>query len=377
MIYLDNAATTYPKPDCVYEALDNANRNMAFNAGRGSYKEAKIVSDMIDETRALVSEILNVSSDRVYFESSATEAMNIIINGLDLGKGDTVYISPFEHNAVVRPLFNLKEKKGINIKILPFDRKTWDIDLQKMNDMFTINKPKACFLTHISNVTGFILPAGTIFAQSKRYNCINVMDCSQSYGIVSFDKENVDFAVFAGHKSLYASFGVAGFINIGNVALSVYKSGGTGSDSLNTEMPLSGFARYEAGSANSVAIAGLHSSLLWLKQGDVYFHEKELTNYLIKKLISINSVRTILPANKDVFGIVSIIIDGYNSADVGSILSEEFDICVRTGYHCAPFVHDFIDSKENGGTVRISIGYFNTRSDIDLLIDAIKNLVNE
>ena len=377
MIYLDNAATTYPKPECVYEALDNANRNMAFNAGRGSYKEAKEVSSLIDETRRMIAELVNSNANQVYFESSATEALNIIINGLDLKEGDTVYISPFEHNAVVRPLYNLKDKIGIKIEILPFDKKTWDIDIQKMNDMFAINKPKACFLTHISNVTGFILPVGVIFAQTKRYNCINIIDCSQSFGIVNFDIENIDFVVFAGHKSLYASFGVAGFINTGDIIMSIYKSGGTGSDSLNVKMPISGSERYEAGSLNSVAIAGLNSSLQWLKQNDVYSHEKELTDYLIKELLTINSVRTIHPMNQEVFGIVSIIVNGYESSDVGSILSEEFGICVRTGYHCAPFVHDFIDSKNNGGTVRISLGYFNKKPEIDLLINAIKDLVND
>ena len=374
MIYFDNAATTYPKPECVYEALDEANRTMAFNAGRGSYKQAKAVSEMIDETRAMLAKLIGASGEQVSFESSATEAMNIIINGLDLNSGDTVYISPFEHNAVVRPLYNLKNKIGINIEVLPFNKKTWEIDVDMMNDMFAIKKPKACFLTHISNVTGYIVPYGIIFAQAKRYNSINVLDCSQSLGVLNPDKTDIDFVVFAGHKSLYASFGAAGFINIADQHLSISKSGGTGSDSLNVEMPASGNLRYESGSINSVAISGLHRSIKWLEENDVGKHEKLLTEYLVERLSELKKVHLYLPPNKDVFGIASIDVEGYSPSDVGTILSDEFDICVRTGYHCAPFVHDFIGSLESSGTVRISVGAFNSQSEIELLIGAIKTL---
>ena len=376
MIYLDNAATTYPKPECVYEALDKANRTMAFNAGRGSYKEAKAVSEMIDETRGMVADLVGSSADKVYFESSATEAMNLIINGLDLKKDDTVYISPFEHNSVVRPLFNLRSRVGIRIEILPFDKDTWDIDVDRMNNMFAINKPKACFLTHISNVTGYVLPVGVIFAQAKRYNCINILDCSQSLGVLNPNTQNTDFIVFAGHKSLYASFGVAGFVNLNDVTLSIFKSGGTGSDSLNVEMPTKGPERYEAGSVNGVAIAGLHESLNWLRYNNVLFHEQELTAYLLNGLKPVNSLKLFLPRKKqeEVLGMASIAVEGFQSNDVGSILSEEFGICVRTGYHCAPFVHDFLNSKAYGGTIRISLGAFNTKKDIDQLIEALKTL---
>ena len=378
MIYLDNAATTYPKPECVYETLDRANRTMAFNAGRGSYKEAREVAKMIDETRRMVADLVHSSADKVYFESSATEAMNIIINGLDLKQGDTVYISPFEHNAVVRPLYNLKEKIGINIMILPFNKVTWEIETDKMNDMFAMNAPKACFLTHTSNVTGYILPIGTIFEQTRRYNCINIADCSQSLGVLNPDVTDIDFVVFAGHKSLYASFGVAGFINLTNTVLSVYKSGGTGSDSLNVRMPEDGSQRYEAGSLNAVAITGLHESILWLKKNDVLKHEKELTDLLIHSLQSIDKVKLYLPEDKEkVLGIVSFNLEDYHAGEVGEILAEDFGICARTGFHCAPFVHNFIGSLDDGGTVRISIGYFNTKKEIDLLINALEELINE
>lgn len=372
MIYLDNAATTYPKPECVYKALDKANREFAFNAGRGSYDEARQVSEIIDSTRTKIGDLINVESNKVYFESSATEALNIVINGLDLKENDTVYISPFEHNAVVRPLYNL-QKKGIKVELLPFDRKTWEINETQMKNMFAINKPKACFLTHISNVTGYILPFGSIFAHTLMYNCVNILDCSQSMGVLNPNVENVDFVIFAGHKSLYASFGVAGFVNVNNKHLSITKSGGTGSDSLNVNMPEYGFARYEAGSANSVAIYGLNESLNWLKNNDVLCHEKELTNYLINELLKLTKVHLYLPNEiNDICGIVSFSVDGYTSKEVGSILYDEFKICVRTGYHCAPFVHEFINSIDSLGTVRVSLGAFTTKEDIDSLINALR-----
>lgn len=375
MIYLDNAATTYPKPESVYKALDNANRNLAFNAGRGSYPEAKAVSDLISETRQQLADLVGVSGNTVSFESSATEALNIIINGLDLNPGDNVYISPFEHNAVVRPLHNLKREKGINIRILPFKKDTWEIDEEKMSNMFALNKPKACFLSHISNVTGYILPYGVIFAKAKEYMAVNVLDCSQSLGVLNPKTDSTDFIVFAGHKSLYASFGIAGFMNLTNQKLKVTKSGGTGSDSLNENMPESGYGRYEAGSLNSVAVAGLHESLKWLKETNVYEHEKELTDYMISKLRQLDNVHLFLPVKTDqIFGIVSLSVEGYSSSDAGTILAEDFNINVRTGYHCAPYVHDFIQSKDTAGTVRISIGAFTSQLDIENLIDGLTSM---
>lgn len=375
MIYLDNAATTYPKAEEVYLALDKANRELAFNAGRGAYVASQRVFDMITETRSLLADLVGATGEVVSFESSATEALNIIINGLDLSEGDTVYVSPFEHNAVIRPLYYLRKKKQIQIAILPFDKNTWDIDEEKMNDMFALKKPAAIFLSHVSNVTGYILPYEKVFSKAKQYKSINVLDCSQSLGVLNPKKANIDFMVFAGHKSLYASFGVAGFMNLSNVHLNITKSGGTGSDSLNHEMAASGNLRYEAGSINGVAIAGLNASLKWLKKNDIYSHEKQLTEYLIDKLRKESKIEVYLPESKDnILGIVSINVDGYQPSDVGMILSEDFGICVRTGYHCSPFVHDFIGSKDKLGTVRISLGAFSTQAEIDAICDAIMGL---
>ncbi len=376
MIYFDNSATTFPKPEEVYKALDHANRKLAFNAGRGAYKQGADVQKMIDETRKLVSGLVETSENNVVFLSSATEALNMIINGIEFKDGDNIYISPFEHNAIIRPLYALQEKVKININILPFDKKTWAINITTLANQFAIKKPKVVFLSHISNVTGYILPYESIFKLSKQYESINVLDSAQSLGIINPKKSTIiDFIVFAGHKSLYASFGIAGFINLSQFDLLISKSGGTGSDSLNHFMPEHSPNRYESGSMNSVAIAGLNASLKWLKNQNIYEHEKKLTDYLIARLIEIENVRLYLPNDyANIVGIISLNIDDYKPDEVGRILSDEFDICVRVGYHCAPLVHEFLNTIETEGTVRISLGAFNTAEEIDMFIQAIRSL---
>lgn len=375
MIYLDNSATTFPKPEEVYKALDFANRNLAFNAGRGNYKKAQEVTKIIDETREEIASLVNANANNVAFLSSATESLNIIINGLQLDDGDVVYISPFEHNAIVRPLFEIQKDKKIEIIIMPFDKKTWLPDLNKLDEMMAIKKPKAVFVSQISNVTGLMIDYENIFELAKKYQGITVLDSAQAFGVVNPNLKNVDFCIFAGHKSLYSSFGIAGIVAKDFSLLNVTKSGGTGSDSLNHYMPEKGYGRIEAGSPNIVAIYGLHESIKWLKNNDVSKHENSLTSCLINRLKDIENIVVYAPENiMDLLGIISINVEGYNPSDIGSILSNEFDIAVRTGYHCSPFVHEFIGSDKFNGTVRISLGAFNTEDDIDKLIKALNTL---
>lgn len=375
MIYLDNAATTYPKPEEVYIALDKANRN-AFNTGRGSYKVARKASETKEDVRNKILKLNNIKNAKVIYTNSATTSLNDIIFGIELKNNDYIYISPFEHNSIVRPLEELKKRININIEILPFDKQTWKPDYEKINDMFAIHKPSAIFLSQVSNVTGYILPYNEIFDLAKKYNSINVLDASQGYGIVPIkNSENINYIVFAGHKSLYASFGIAGYIKLKNDKLKQNIFGGTGSDTMNPNMPDTIPDGYEAGSPNIVSIYGLSASIDWLNNVDIYKHEKELTNYLIQELKKIKTVQLFLPEDTDnIFGMISFGINNYSSDDVGSILDDEYNICVRTGYHCAPLIHDFIGSLEYNGTIRISLNYFNTKNDIDLLVNALKSL---
>ncbi len=376
MIYLDNAATTYPKSEVFYSAIDDANRNHAFNIGRSSYNSARECFSIMEETRSLLGAIVSADKSNVYFASSATEALNQIIYGLDLNKGDNVYVSPFEHNAIMRPLHLLEEKIGISVKVIPFNDETWAVDEIKCINAFALYPPKAVFLSQVSNVTGYCLPYQSIFELSKTFGSVNILDASQGFAVLPIKKTtSIDFIVFAGHKSLYAGFGIAGFIKTGNVVLNIVKAGGTGADSLNLNMPDNGYSRYEAGSPNIVAVYGLKASLEWHKKVDIEKKERELTRILLSELEGLNNIIVFKPeSSARMLGIVSFAIEGYLSDDVGIILSDEFDIAVRTGYHCAPLVHNFIKSIDYGGTIRVSFGAFNSEKDISELIKALKTL---
>lgn len=375
MIYLDNAATTFPKPEEVYEALDYANRNMAFNAGRGEYQQSTEAFNLIQDTREKLASFVNRDANEVVFTSSATESLNLIINGITIESGDHVYVSPFEHNAVMRPLKLLQEKVNFELKVLPFDKVTWEPDLDSIKNEFALYHPKAIFISHISNVTGYVVPYKEIFEYGMQWNSINVLDCSQSFGVKNPDNlDLVNYLVFAGHKSLYASFGIAGFFKLKDDDLKVVKAGGTGSDSLNLDMPVEKPYRYESGSPNIVAIYGLNKSIDWLKNNDVEGKEEELLQYLYEKIKDIDGIEIYKPERKLPFGILSINLEGYKSDELAEVLNEDYDICVRSGYHCAPLVHDFLGSKKYNGTVRVSISSFTSKEEINNLILALEEI---
>jgi selenocysteine lyase/cysteine desulfurase len=375
MIYFDNAATTFPKPESVYLELDKINRTAAFNAGRGESAESEMASDLVQKARkAVASFIPQIDPSRVVFTSSATEALNLLILGMDLADGDTVYISPFEHNAIVRPLKRLEKEKGIRIEVIPFDKNTWSLDLNALRQAFVLRKPSAVFLSQISNVTGYALPYKQIFQMSKQYSAINVLDAAQGYGVFPVsDWDLCSYIVFAGHKSLYGSFGVAGFLVVDDHNLAVIKSGGTGSDSLNPEMPEQLPGRYEAGSLDVVAIASLIPSIQFLHSHDVAKNETELSEYFKTELKKLPEITVYCPEGVVSHGIVSFDVAGHSSEEMGILLGEK-GFSVRTGYHCAPLVHEFISSLRYLGTVRCSFGAFNNKKEVDFLVAELKKI---
>ena len=376
MVYLDNAATTFPKP----EAMDKMNREGAVNAGRGSYKLARDASKLIGETKDLIRRLVHVdASSAVVFSPSVTIAMNQIVNGMQLREQAVVYVSPYEHNAVARSIHELGKKKKLIIREIPLNSDL-EIDLEKMKYDFAIDKPDAVFCTHVSNVTGYILPVKKIFEEAKKYGSITVLDVAQSMGLVQIraDLMQVDLIAFAGHKTLYGPFGIGGFINVSGIPLDIFISGGTGSESLNLEMPSGKETRYESASCNIVAVAGLNAALNVIDPDACMAHEKELGDYLIKKLSEIRSVKMYVPKDRESHvGIVSFVVDGYISEDVGMILDEDFDIAVRTGYHCAPFIHKYLKDENTLGTVRVGLGQFSVKEDIDKLAMGLKEIIYE
>ncbi len=379
MIYLDNAATTFPKPEVVYQAMDKANRELAINAGRGSYKLARDASKLIADTKQQLRSLVNADiSAAVVFAPSITIALNQVIQGIDFNRGDAVYVSPYEHNAVARTVHLVEKEKGIKIKFLPLNEDTLEVDLDKMRYEFSKDKPRAVICIHVSNVTGYILPVADIFGAAKEYEAITVLDTAQSLGLIPVDSKSIgaDIIAFAGHKTLYGPFGIGGFINITGISLNECIVGGTGSDSLNLNMPEGHEARYESASMNIIAVSGLQASLNVLDSTKIMEREKELMNYLLDRLRQIPEIVIYTPSNRDNhIGIVSFNIRGLLAEDVGTILDEDFDIAVRTGYHCAPWIHEYIGDIKFNGTIRVGLGQYNSVEDIDIFIDSLREIV--
>lgn len=375
MIYLDNAATTYPKPDGVYDSLDYANRELAFNTGRGSYAVARQATKLLDETRHLMRDLVNAKwKADVIFTPSVTIALNQILNGINFIKGDNIYVSPYEHNAVARVVHHLSKNVQINIIQMPLNESTLEIDLDKLSLMFLKEPPKCICCIHVSNVTGYILPVESIFKMGKRYDAITILDAAQSLGLLEIDAEELyaDFIAFAGHKSLYGPLGTGGYINLTSIVLEEFLTGGTGSDSLNLNMPQGEYDQYEPASHNIVAIAGLNAALKELNYTSAF--EKDLLASIIEALEEKQETVLYLPPLDRHIGIISFNIKNYKADDVGMILDQDYDIAVRTGYHCAPYIHKWLKTERYSGTVRVSVGRYNTKEDICKFIDAIREL---
>lgn len=261
MIYLDNAATSFPRPESVYAAMDHANRNFSVNAGRGGYKVAREASELIQNTKLEIAKLFHCNGlADVVFTPSITQAMNQIINGLNINHNTVIYISPYEHNAVARTVEAVRIKTGCEVCFLPLDEASLEIDLSKMKYLFHEKKPDVVISTVISNVTGYRLPVEKIFEEAKTYEALTIADAAQAAGLIKIEYAlfHADILAFAGHKTLCGPFGIGGFVIRKGLALSHVLTGGTGSDSLNLKMPEESPGRYEAGSENIVAIAQCH-----------------------------------------------------------------------------------------------------------------------
>ena len=264
--YFDNAATTYPKPKNVYDFMDDFYRHSGGgSAGRGLYKGAKEAGRVVNETREQLKTLFHTQQHEVLFTPSATEGMNLVLRGQEWQNGMTVYISPFEHNAVVRVLHYLKKSYALDIVELSVKMDGLVYDIEKIHEQFQEQKPSIVVVSHASNVCGSIAPVEEIFREAKMHHAITILDMAQTAGLIELDlnRAYVDFAIFAGHKTLYGPFGAAGVLRRMDKSLSPLIYGGTGIDSANLDLPVAGPERYEAGSKNLLAIAGLHAALNW------------------------------------------------------------------------------------------------------------------
>lgn len=375
-IYFDHSATSFPKPEVVYQEMDRVARSFGVNAGRGGYNLARKSAELIEETRCGLADLVSLKDDqKVIITPSATISLNIVLHGIEWNYSDTVYISPFEHNSVIRPLEMLKEQYGFSVEVLPFDINRGAFNFEEIQELFLRKPPTAVVLTHASNVTGYILPVREINKLVKEMGGITIVDGAQALGSVDFKLDELfcDYYIFAGHKSLYGPIGVGGIYINTDELLKPCICGGTGSHSEDSLMPEFYPNRVEAGSPNVVAIGGLNASLKWLKE-NISRREKqyELLNELVKILASYPQINIL--GSSGVEGrvpVASCIFEGYTPNEIAMIFDEEFGIAVRPGLHCAPNVHRLYDSFPLGA-VRFSLGSSNDSSDIDVLRRALK-----
>jgi selenocysteine lyase/cysteine desulfurase len=287
-----------------------------------------------------------------------------------------VYVSPFEHNAVTRTLHHLSNKFTISILELSFDKKSFSFDLDAINEQFISNKPDMVIVNHASNVYGIVAPILEITHMAKSFGAVTIIDMCQTMGLIDTDlsTDDIDYAIFAGHKTLYAPFGVAGFIGKPEPLLTPLIYGGTGIDSANPELPATVPERYEVASPNIQAIAGLNASLHWIgKVGIESIFKKEQANRdrLITLLKQYKNIHIIVEGNdENNIGVVSAVFDGFSSDNIGQILSDK-NIAVRTGLHCAPTAHKLIGTYPSG-SVRFSVSYFNNDKDFEMLKNALE-----
>ena len=380
MAYFDNASTTYPKPERVYTFMDEFYRAGGASAGRGQYALAMSTGSLIADTRKRIQWLLHCEKKQVVFTSTATIALNMIIQGIIRKGAKDIYISPFEHNSVTRTLHYFEEQNIIRVHVLEVDSDL-KFNLEKIRYQFDDVAPEFVIISHASNVFGIVSPVEETFTLAKKYKAITLVDMAQTAGLIDLNAGNnvIDFAVFDGHKTLYGPTGIAGFVMNKQVELPPVLFGGTGYDSANQNMPDSLPEKYEIGTFNTVGIAGLNVALQWIEEISIeslYKREVEHRRKLVEILSDYSWLHIIGDNSPNEYvGIVSCIIDGISS-DSASKVFDRLGISVRTGLECAPLAHKFMNTFP-AGTIRFSVSYFTTNVDFDCLREALDKIDEE
>ena len=380
MAYFDNAATTYPKPDAVYSFMDSFYRNHGGSVGRGGYALATTAKGLVDETRKLIKELLHCPAKQVIFTPTATIALNMIIQGLIVGGARSVYISPFEHNAVTRILHYFEQLGQITVTELAVSE-SLEYDMARIRYQFDATRPDIVIVSHASNVIGLIAPVEEISVLAKDFGAITVVDMAQTAGLVDLNVglETIDYAVFAGHKTLFGPTGISGFIMNPAAKLLPVLFGGTGYDSANQNMPDSLPEKYEMGTLNIAGVAGLNAALKWIKGQTVerLYQEEEAKRQRLLELLSGYDFLTVVGnvEGRKYVAIVSCLVDGISSDSAGNIFAER-GISVRTGLQCAPKAHQFLGTYP-AGTVRLSVNALTDDKDFEELKDVLDDIEAE
>lgn len=380
LIYLDNSATTFPKPEEVYSFMDSFYRNHGVNPGRSGFDAAVETEEMVNDTRKLLTKLFNGDDpDRLTFSYNASDSLNMLLQGLS-EKGDHVVTTMLEHNSVLRPLYHLEMDGTIELTYVPFDKNGY-VDPDDIKKAIKKNT-KMVVVNHSSNVIGTIQPLKEIGEICKANGVYFIVDSSQSAGAIPIDMKamGIDALAFTGHKCLMGPTGIGGSYVMDGVPVKGTRFGGTGVRSA-VKTHLEAFPyRLECGTLNLVGVAGLHAGVKWvLEQGMENLHKKEFALYdklrnAVKEIPGVVTYCSNNHTNQN--PVLCLNVNGFEAGDVGTILDVDFDIACRTGLHCAPKVHELIGTVDIHGAVRLSIGPFNTEAHIDRAIEAIKDVAS-
>ena len=380
LIYLDNGATSFPKPDEVYTFMDSFYRSFGVNPGRSGYDLCMETGELVDRTRKLLTDLFNGNDpNRLCFSYNSTDALNLIIFGM-LKQGDHAITTTLEHNSVLRPLYHQSKFNGVEIDYVPFDANGF-VDPDDIKKKIKANT-RLVLVNHASNVIGTIQPLEAIGRICRELGVPFAIDASQSAGKIPIDIEQyyIDVIAFTGHKSLLGPTGIGGLYVRDGVEIRHTRAGGTGVRSA-VRMHLDEYPyRLEYGTGNVVGIAGLHAGLKWIEakgMDKIHNHEMKLARMLRDGLCELDGVSLYCQEDlADHIAVISFNIDGMEALNVGILLDGEYDIACRTGLHCAPLLHEQLGTAQIGGAVRIGIGPFNTEDHIRAAIDAIGEIVD-
>lgn len=374
-IYIDNAATSFPKPEEVYNETLNCMRNYAANPGRSTHTMALESSTKVSETREILSDFFNITSPfNMIFTSNATEGLNIGIKGV-LKPGDHVISTVIEHNSVLRPLNSLS-KKGVKVTLLAVDT-NGKLNINNLKKEIQKNT-KLIVVNHASNVLGTLQYINTIGRIARDAGILFMVDASQSAGTINIDVEkyNIDLMAFPGHKGLMGPQGTGGLFIRDGISMTNFKEGGTGSNSMSMTQPDFLPDKFESGTLNVPGIAGLCEGVKFIQKigrRNIQKHEEGLIQYLLgefKKMPYVKIYGSEFTEKRS--AVISINIDNMESSEVGYLLNKK-GIAVRTGYHCAALIHPIIGTSKTG-TVRLSPGYFNTYEEMEEVVKVIREI---
>ena len=382
LVYLDNAATTWPKPREVLEFAVDFYHKAGVNPGRSSIDLALEAEEMLIKTRRRMQAFFNGKGDfnRLIFSYNATDALNTIIQGL-VGEGDHVITTTVEHNSVLRPVYVLREKGVIEADHVEFDGKGF-VDPDDFRKKIKPNT-KLIVMNHGSNVIGTIQPVGEVGRICREKGVLFAIDASQTAGMIPIDMEEmfIDAVAFTGHKSLLAPTGIGGLFVREGVGIKPSRYGGTGVQSAVRGQPDLFPHRLESGTVNLTGVAGLYAAQDYIeKRGldNIAAHERKLAETMREGLASIKGV-TLYCADsmENHLPVFSFNMKGYKPFDAGALLDVDHDVAVRTGLHCAPLVHVGLGTAESGGAIRASLGPFSTEEDVRRGVEAFEEMAAE